>query len=515
MREVMRRAYAFTLDLSWGGFVFLLPFTSLPFLSRLAGGTMVAPASFIPLVWLAIAWFVPYILRKGRIPRESLPLLLFASLAVISSAHAFFMEIPPFKGQFQLREELSSILNLMIGMTFYLVTAAWLNSLPKLHSTLKFINISGLIVLAWSFLQAFYIFFAAGQYPYIIQQIQSIISNRGLFTNSALLPRITGFAFEPSWLAQQINLLYLPIWLAASTNRFSTQSFRIWKFTLENILLAGGVIIVFLASRVGALAILVLFTFLLTRYNLRLGRRIHKRVIVLLPRMGQFLQKTVRVGLSIAIFLVALLIYLSGAIGVIYVLSRVDWRLTRFFDFQDILYLLSTSNFYIIINFFTFAERMVYWVAGWQIFIAHPLLGVGLGNAGFFFPQYLPSYAWTLPEAMDVFYRALSIPNIKSFWIRILAETGLAGFSAFLAWYYVLWQSSRFLQSSSRPLLRTIAVSGLFVLLAFVVEGFSTDTFALPYLWVSLGIVSAAASLSRNSPVEDAADRVPRSDANS
>ena len=100
---------------------------------------------------------------------------------------------------------------------------------------------------------------------------------------------------------------------------------------------------------------------------------------------------------------------------------------------------------------------------------------------------------------MDVFYRASSIPNIKSFWVRILAETGLVGFAAFLTWYYVLWRSSRFLQAASQPLLQTIALSGQFVLLAFLFEGFSTDTFALPYLWVSLGMVSAASALWRAS----------------
>ncbi len=499
MHEILRRVYNFTLGVSWGGLILLLPITSLPFLSKLAGGTMVAPASFIPLIWLAIAWFVPYILRKGTFPRESLPLLLFATLAVVSSAHAFFMEIPPFKGQTQLREELSAILNLLIGIAFYLATAAWLNSLSKLHGTLKFINLSGLILLSWSFLQAFYLFFVGGQYPPIMQQIQSTISSRGLFTTSALLSRITGFAFEPSWLAHQINLLFLPVWLAASIERFSAHSFRIWKFTLENFLLVGGMVIVFLASRVGTFAILLLLAFSVARYNLWLGRRIHARISALLPLMGRLLRILIQVGLSFAIFLASLSVYLFSAVGLIYALSHVDWRLERFFDLQTILYFLRTSNIYLIANFFTFAERVVYWATGWRIFIEHPLLGVGLGNAGFFFPKYFPSYAWSLPEAMDVFYRASSIPNIKSFWIRILAETGLVGFAAFLAWYYVLWQSSRFLQFSSQPLFRTIAASGLFVLLAFLIEGFSVDTFALPYLWISLGIISAASALYRSS----------------
>jgi hypothetical protein len=47
-----------------------------------------------------------------------------------------------------------------------------------------------------------------------------------------------------------------------------------------------------------------------------------------------------------------------------------------------------------------------------------------------------------------------------------------------------------------------IGWSGLFVLVAYIIEGFSTDTFALPYLWVSLGIVSAAGALMRISSEE-------------
>jgi hypothetical protein len=50
-----------------------------------------------------------------------------------------------------------------------------------------------------------------------------------------------------------------------------------------------------------------------------------------------------------------------------------------------------------------------------------------------------------------------------------------------------------------QKVLQVIGWFGTFVLIAFTTEGFSTDTFALPYLWVSLGIVSAAGALVRNS----------------
>jgi O-antigen ligase len=164
------------------------------------------------------------------------------------------------------------------------------------------------------------------------------------------------------------------------------------------------------------------------------------------------------------------------------------------------------GNPYLFFNFLLFSERYVYWVAGWNVFNLHPFIGVGLGNAGFYFQKQLPAYSWALPEVMEIYYRANSLPNIKSFWVRLLAETGITGFASFLAWFYVMMRSGWSLLKKSSSLLKAIGWSGLFVLIAFVVEGFSIDTFALPYLWVSLGIVSAARALSRNVQTETGGD---------
>jgi hypothetical protein len=136
-------------------------------------------------------------------------------------------------------------------------------------------------------------------------------------------------------------------------------------------------------------------------------------------------------------------------------------------------------------------------VSGWRIFNDHPLIGVGLGNAGLYFQRYLPVYSWALPEVLESFYRQPAVMNIKSLWVRLLAETGLAGFAVFLGWVVVLWRTSRFLESLKQPLHSMIGLSGQLVLVALIAEGFSIDTFALPYLWISLGILSAAGAMAR------------------
>jgi O-antigen ligase len=118
-----------------------------------------------------------------------------------------------------------------------------------------------------------------------------------------------------------------------------------------------------------------------------------------------------------------------------------------------------------------------------------------LGNAGFFFIEKMPAYGWALWETGQIFNHLSFIPNVKSMWMRLLAETGIIGFALFLTWAYVLWRAAQAARASREPTIRTIALAGQIVLLAYLVEGFSLDSFALPYLWVSLGILTAAADL--------------------
>jgi len=79
------------------------------------------------------------------------------------------------------------------------------------------------------------------------------------------------------------------------------------------------------------------------------------------------------------------------------------------------------------------------------------------------------------------------------------------GFSAFLTWFLIVFRSAWSMRINKSHLFKTVGWLGLFVLISFVSEGFSTDTFALPYLWMSLGIVSATAAICRKQHKEPAA----------
>jgi hypothetical protein len=61
----------------------------------------------------------------------------------------------------------------------------------------------------------------------------------------------------------------------------------------------------------------------------------------------------------------------------------------------------------------------------------------------------------------------------------------------------VLLKSSAFLRTQRSPLVRTLGWMGVFVILSFLAEGFSVDSFALPYLWFALGLLTATSAIVR------------------
>jgi len=489
------RLFHGTFGLSWGMVIALLPLTSVPWVARLVGSDMVAAPAALPLVWLVAAWFVPFLLNRGRLSKLTLPFLAFVTAALVSSALAFFADIPPFKGRSLLSRETHALLTLAVGACFYLVVSTWPKNPRWLQRTLQIINLSGLAILLWSGVQVYYVVLGDGA-PHSLTQIQQELTMRTFYIN-----RVNGFTLEPSWLAHQLNLLYLPVWLAATLQRYSAHRFRLLGITFENILLTGGVTIMFLSfSRIGWLALVLVVGFLAIRLNLAFARWL-KAGIVRRLRVKPALQKLVQVAVSVCLIVGFILVYTGGVIGLAYVGGKVDPRLGRLFEVPTE----SVFSFQYL-NQLAFAERAIYWSTGFTIFGEHPLLGVGVGNAGYYFPDHLPAFAFALPEITDLIYRSGYLPNTKSLWVRLLAETGLVGFAFFLAWAALLWTAGRMLRSRPEGLYRTLGWMGSFTLIALVIEGFSVDSFALPYLWVSTGLLTAAASLILADEKQPAAD---------
>jgi O-antigen ligase len=467
----------------WALFGLLLPITSFPPVVRLSGADMVSPASGLVLLVLIAVSVLPRWWHGGRIPKASLPLLAFFSAVLVSCGLAFLLPIPLFREQTVLKSETKALITLAIGVAFYLSTATWAEDEGRAAHLLRWINWGGLLTVGWTIAQA-----GSWQlwhtYPAWMQSIHALISTRELFP-----ARATGLAFEPSWLAHQLNMLYLPFWAGAVLCGTTVHRFR-WRFvTVELVLLMGGLLaLIFSVSRVGLLAPILSVLMLTGFATWWTARRLQSRIMSTSRATGS------RRGLVgalawLVIWFGFLAISVGMFLGAAYGLSRFDPRMRTIFDLDA----LRTGSFASYANQLVFAERVIFWEAGWQVFNDYPVLGVGLGNAGFFFPEKLSAYSWGLTEVRTILYQWDSLPNSKSLWVRLLAEAGIIGFGFFMSWLYVIAVSAVSL-FRRKGLRGAVGIAGLFVLAGMLTEGFSVDTFALPYFWVSFALITAVAT---------------------
>ena len=402
---------------------------------------------------------------------------------------------------------------LAVGLTFYLVTTSWVKSIDRLQNSWKYITLGGILVVAWASLQALYIFQHAESYPSWMNKIQSWISVRSP-QYSPRYGRVNGLTYEASWFAHQMVMLYLPIWISATYYRTSAFNFRLFRISAENILLVFGVGVFFLSSpRIGLISVLLILLYLFIRITLAIYR---KMVAYLSHRQNTRTAGSTPVHTGWIKLLTALSIftvYVFVLAGTFYFAVQRDWRLAALVDHppstQELVGVLSLDQNTLLrlSQRFIFLERMVYWLNGWNVFNQYPWLGVGLGNAGFFFPKLAPAMGWATFEIRNVLFYLTQLPNVKSFWFRLLAETGIIGFSVFITWIYVLFQSTRFSLHNQNSTIKTLAFAGQLSLLAFIGEGFSIDSFAMPYLWVMAGLIAAIALISRREWVAKSLDR--------
>jgi uncharacterized membrane protein (DUF485 family) len=475
----------------WGILLVLLPISSMPLVVKLVGSDTVAAPSGLFLFLLVLIWLIPYLLKDGILPRDCIPFLFFIGFAVLSTFLSAFLDIPTYNDINPLRGQIVALLTLGIGLSFYLLTTVYVRDEAVLLRTLRIINWSGLVMLVWAFTQwAWWTFFS--HYPEWMREIHALYSIGPLYRQ-----RATGFAVEPSWLAHQLNMLYLPIWMASTIRSFTAHKWKFIKVSFENLLLVLGIVVLFLTfSRVGLIALFLMIGYLLLRMNAWVVRWLQKKVNTLWSKQLNSLKVSQWI-ISASIGAGLFLIYMVVLFGVGYGLSRLDPRMKDLFTFSAV----QQNALLEYAHRLNFDTRLVYWQAAWNTFNDYPWLGVGLGNVGFFFPDKLGSFAWKLVEVRNLIYRSSVLLNSRSLWLRLLAETGLVGFSIFIAWLASLWVATESQDKAKAPSVRMLSLFGKFVLLALLIEGFSVDSFALPYIWIALGLATAASHLSKTAPV--------------
>lgn len=476
----------------WWLLLVSVPVTSFPLVERTIGGETVSPLALAPLLLLLMIWLIPYLLRGGRLPAEVGPLLLFGLVATGSTVLAQVLGIEPYKSQTALSRSIRGLATLGIGVGFYLCASIVSRDRGRLVASLRAIYVGGLVALLWSAAQAWYILFTEGYIPPALNELHRLLSVRDLFWD-----RVTGLAFEPSWFGNQMVVLYLPLTVGSLVCARSAFGDRRSSLLVEAGLTVFGVAMLLLSRSRISIASFVLISFALLAYGSWRGAGwVLRRVSGQRSGGSRFVARLAIAAVGLVVLVVGLLAVARRAI-------ESDPRTERILatprQIESIRREHPYESIYAVANRGAFAERLVYWTAGIWPFERYPVLGVGLGNAGFFFEDGLPAFGHQLVEIRQLLDAANpNFPNPKSLWIRLLAETGLVGFASFMVWLIVLTTSGLLLVKGGRGIDRAIGAAGLLAILAQTVEGFSLDTFALPQLWLMMGLLTGAAHRQRD-----------------
>lgn len=477
-----------------------LPLTSLPLLTNIFG-SMTGPFSAIPLAFLILIWLLPYLINKGKLPSETLPLIYFTIIAAIISAGAVFNDGFYSRGRDFFDQSLRAFITLGIGLSFYITLSAYMQQGKSIiRQALIFIYISGALLISWSIFEII-LLRTRGNLDLFPQWVLSLKSALALqipglkYTN-----RLSGFAYEPSWYVLFFDLTLFPLWLSAVFQRKSLLKFRIWHFQIEDFLLPLGVVaFAFGFPRIAFISFLVILTYLGILGTQKLYKKLYAWVI-----RREFFKFNDTFIFRAVLFILLITLLLGLIIGAtaafVQIASERDYRYELLiyqlqagglFDFD-----FSERSIILLARSLAFYERTIFWFGGWHIFGDYPL-GVGLGNAGFYFVERMNSLGYGSYEIRNLLYQANHIINTKALWVRLLAETGIVGFMAYLTWLYVLWRSAEFIQKSQDPLMKIVGLAGRLFILAYLVEGFSVDSFAITYQWIVASLITAGGLIVR------------------
>lgn len=450
----------------WALLLLSLPLTSFPYLPpALGGAAQVRPLALYPLFLLVLLATLPR-LWNSRLPRPLLAFIAFGLLAVASTLLASFSSVEELRGVSMMERGARNLITLGIGAALYFTVALLPVTAGRLRATLRWLYLGMGAALAWGSLQVIYVLYFVPGYFDLLNRLQRLISSRRLFNR-----RVSGLTYEPNWFAEQISFLLLPWLLASVVSDHTVFKWRWRRVTIESLLLVwAAVVLVFTYSRAGLfiLVVLMLASLLLARPRLPgRGRRLLQRVVLA----------------------VVILAVLAGVLFAAGSQNNYFARLWRFWTDPE-----SGDSF---LTYIAFSQRFAYWEAAYGMFAEQPVLGIGLGNFAFYFADHLPDEPlYRTPELLRQITPAEGRNTLitpKNLHIKVLAETGLVGMAAYLAFLLALAGCALFLYTRRSEEARFWGRAAVLGLTAFAFAALSYDSFALPNMWVVFGLITAAA----------------------
>ena len=466
--------------LLWGAAMLTLPVTSFRWFPFLGEGTFVRPLALYPLALLISLLFI----QTGRgkmklnwagalIPLGALVLFIFAV-----TSFGVIIDPIPLRGQVYSGRAIRALATLLIGLAFF-VTATWMNkNEDDFRFTVRWLLAGLCLDLAWSGLQAV-TFYTGLLNKEMVTHWQLAFSMRELVRTN----RISGFAYEPAWLAGQLATTFIPFLFAAILTNFRLTRFK-W---LEPVLLALSLLVLLATYSRGGLLTTVAaagFTFLF------FGRDMMRSTWAWFINgfRGRLMDLLFRAGM--------LAVILGVFVGAFLFLSQKNFfRRLWETDAENL------SEYIVDINA---GARGAYSAGALAAFEEHPWTGVGLGASGFYIYQNLPDWALTtVPEiAKQLNPENRLYPNPKNLYVRLLAETGFIGFFLFIAFqFYVLGDMLNLLRQKE-AWARFAAVAGVFAWLAITFYNFTQDSLTTPNIWLVSGIMVGLSATSLHKEIQ-------------
>ena len=475
--NTVNRIIHITRRVAWALLFVTLPVTSFPYFpAGLGGKTLVRPLAAYPLIIIVILVTIPRLIKKP-LPRTFLPLFAFIVVSLISSTLALSSDIEALRGVTLLSRFIRNIATLALGSAFYLSVSLLHESWDDLKFSLRWLYIGFGIALFWGSLQALYIVHFSPTYFKLLSQLQSLVSTRKLFPT-----RISGLTYEPKWFAEQICFLLLPWLLGAILSQRSIFHWRFKRVTVEWLLLIwASAVLTFTYSRSGLLILGILLFTSFVAYQFYIPHQAGK---------GKLKSPKKRWRKALEIMVVVI-----GLLTAFILIGSQSTYVSRFWSYWTE----AKQRRRTYLEFIAVQQRLVYLETALHIYDANPLLGVGLGNYAFYFEEMIPDEPWfRQPEIirqLTPIEGRTQLITPKNLIARLLAETGLAGTVAFVAFLFAILGCVLYLWFSPTVEQKYWGISGLLgmLVLAFII--FSFDSFAFPKMWVVLGLLTAAAHI--------------------
>jgi hypothetical protein len=458
----------------WGAVLLTLPVTSFRFFPLLGDSTQVRPLALYPLALLMPILLIRLWRREIQNPWPgSLVLLGIFLIAVLVSSALGALNAPlELRGSTYLDRVLRAWITVIIGLMFFLA-AIWMNrDEADVRFSAKWLLLGLCLHILWTLVQAvsFYT-------PYLprqtLKQWQTSFSMRVPTKNR----RFSGLAFEPGWLAGQIATLYMPWLFAALLTR--TRVFRV-RWAEPVLFIIALVLLAFTFSRGGV--VFTLIGILVTTWVA--GQDLLNRLrewFVSAFRQSDESSREHKKKLVIRIGLVLVVVALLAGSGTMLTRKRYFAKLFSGFEKAD------TLEEYIVYNYA--GGRVAYAWAAMGAYRLDPWTGVGLGASGLYIYDNLPDFSKTtlFEIARQLSPDSRSIPNPKSMFVRVLAETGLIGLALFLAYQFSMLADMRALLKTGAS--RFFGIAGLFTWITVFFYNITQDSLATPNLWINLGIL--------------------------